>query len=63
MVESSVDLLSSDEQSDIFLAGTLLLEQVKFLSDYTLSAQRIMETGDDYNQQAITLDMQSSLTF
>ncbi|XP_037033792.1 uncharacterized protein LOC119072645 isoform X2 [Bradysia coprophila] len=64
LVESHVDLLTSDEASDIFLAGTLLAEQVKFLSDYTVSAQRIMKTTDEYDDKAITQKLQQqSITF
>lgn len=64
LVEAHVDLLSSDDRSDIFLAGTLLIEQVNFLSKYTVTAQRIMKTTDDYDEQAITQRMQhQSLTF
>jgi len=64
LVETPIDLLSSDQPSDVFLAKTLLMEQVKFLSDYTVSAQRIMKTTDDYDEQAIAQKMQQqSLTF
>lgn len=52
LVEAHIDLLSSGEPSDIFLAVTLLIEQAAFLSDYTVSAQQIMKTSDDYNKQA-----------
>lgn len=64
LVEAHIDLLSSDDPSDIFLAGTLLIEQVNFLSKYTVTAQRIMKATDDYDEQAITEKMQhQSITF
>lgn len=47
LVEAHVGLLSSDEPSDIFLAGALLIEQAKFLSDYVVGAQQILYSNGD----------------
>ncbi len=52
-MEVQADLLASDQPSDIFLAATLLLEQAKFLSEYTNTARQIMQTSKDYDERAI----------
>lgn len=49
MVESNVELLSSDLPADIFLAGSLLIQQVGFLSKYIVDAQQIMKPSEEYS--------------
>lgn len=63
MVKNQVDLLGSDVESDIFLAGTLLMEQVEFLSNYTINAHQIMNPSIEYDMQAIEDRINNSLTF
>ena len=57
MVECHVDLLSSDDPDDIICAGTSLIEQVHFLTRYTVSAQQIMKPSKECDEQlSITME-------
>lgn len=59
-MEARDDLLSSDQPSDILLAATLLFEQAEYLSDYTVSAQQILKTTDDYDERAIVQKLEEA---
>lgn len=62
MVESNVQLLSSDEAADIFLAGSLLIQQVGFLSRYLVDAQQIMKPSEEYSIKQMEIKMQKAVT-
>ncbi|KAG4073756.1 hypothetical protein HA402_000980 [Bradysia odoriphaga] len=63
LVEAHVSLLSSDEQSDIFLAATLLIEQAKFLSEYVIGAQQILYKNQDNSGTSIRRETETIFTF
>ncbi len=53
MVQNDVDLLSSSQPSDIFLAGNRLLKQVEFLSNYSVDARKVLQASAQYKSIAI----------
>lgn len=60
MVESDVELLSSTDQADIFLAGTRLMRQVQFLSSYTANAVKGLTPSAQY--KAIEMDKENKFS-
>ncbi|CAG2169954.1 unnamed protein product [Oppiella nova] len=60
MVKTNIDLLSSDRDEDIYLAGSLLIKQVEFLSNYTLQAQKTMQPSIEYDMDELTGKMKNN---
>jgi hypothetical protein len=59
MVQNDVDLLTSTRAADVFLAGNRLLQQVQFLSSYSSTASKALQSSAQYNSLANAIEFKT----
>jgi hypothetical protein len=61
MVKCDIQLLQSGDHANVFLAGKRLLRLVGFLSNYSASTRRMIESNRQMNAAALTAEFRMTL--
>jgi hypothetical protein len=61
LVQNEVELLTSSSKTDVFLAGTLLMKNVRFLTGYSANSSKALLPPKDYANTVKSVEYNASI--